>query len=515
MRPDFGAPPRGRDRARRPWRDSDWRHWDAAAHPACPQLRARHAERAGRREIRWRRRLAWYLLHHRRHHQGGSLGGRLLATFVLASLLSIVLAAGVLETAFRWHPTFALSHGLGQQADWIEANLAFDAAGAPVALREPPDTAWVYTAATRDWKYRVVDARGVAVLSSDAGAPAFAATPAGFDPARERFDVVVDGLPLHVATTARAHAGRPFYIQTAISDRAAALLSGAVVGPILKNALLIAALSLVLFAIGVHATLEHLLLPLRRASDAASRIAPRNLETRLSESAMPREMRPLIRAFNEALDRLRQGYRVQQEFLAAAAHELKTPLALMRGQVELSESADRELLLADIDRMARQVHQLLHLAEVSEAHNFKMAEADLAAAAAEATTFLQRLAQRAGVHLDLRVADALAPRRADRAAVFVLLKNLIENAIQHSPRGAVVTVDLREHGMSVRDEGEGIPPEHLGELFKRFWRGPARRDAGAGLGLAICHEIALAHGWSLVARNGAVGAEFLVSFERP
>ena len=359
----------------------------------------------------------------------------------------------------------------------------------------------------------MVDARGVAVLSSDSGAPPFAATPAGFDAMRDRFDIVVDGLPLHVATSALARDGHPYYIQTAISDRAAALLTGAVVGPVMKNSLVIAALSLVLFAIGVHATLGHLLLPLRRASDAASRIAPRNIETRLSESAMPREMRPLIRAFNEALDRLQQGYRVQQEFLAAAAHELKTPLALIRGQVELSESDDRELLLGDIDRMARQVHQLLHLAEVSEAHNFKMAEIDLAAAATEATTFLQRLAQRAGVHLDLRVPDALGPRRADRAAMFVLLKNMIENAIQHSPHGAVVTVDLREQGVSVRDEGEGIPPEHLGDLFKRFWRGPAWRDTGAGLGLAICHEIALAHGWSLVARNGAAGAEFLVSFE--
>ena len=501
------------ERARRPWRDSDWRHWDAAAHPECAPPRRRHAERALQRELRWRRRLAWHLLHHRRHHQGGSLGGRLLATFIVASLLSIVLAAVALETAFSWHPAFALSHGLGEQAAWIESHLAFDGAGRPVALREPADTAWVYTAATRDWKYRVVDGRGAVVLSSDAGAPSFAATPGAFDGARAHLDVAVDGLPLHVLTRALAHDGHPYWVQVAISDRAASLFSGAIVGPILKNALVIAAISLVLFAMGVHATLGHLLLPLRRASDAASRIAPRNLETRLSESAMPRELRPLIRAFNEALDRLQQGYRVQQEFLAAAAHELKTPLALIRGQVELSESADRDLLLADLDRMARQVHQLLHLAEVSEARNFKMADTDLGAVATEAATFLQRLAQRAGVHLDLRQVDGLAPRRADRGAVFVLLKNLVENAIQHSPRGAVVTVDLRAEGVSVRDEGAGIPPEHLPELFKRFWRGAARRDTGAGLGLAICHEIALAHGWSLVARNGTVGAEFLVSFE--
>jgi signal transduction histidine kinase len=511
------APARDAERARRPWRDSDWHHWDDAAHAARSARqrgRPRSAAHAERREIRWRRRLAWHLVHHRRHHQGGSLGGRLLATFILASLLSIVLAAVALETAFNWHRSLALSHALGQQADWIASHLQFDAAGVPVALREPPDTAWVYTAATRDWKYRVVDASGRTLLSSDAGAPPFAATPSGFDPARERFDTVVDGLPLHVVTQSAAHDGHAFHVQAAISDRAATLFSGAVVGPVLKNALGIAAVSLLLFALGVHATLGHLLLPLRRASDAASRIAPRNLETRLSEAAMPREMRPLIRAFNAALDRLQQGYRVQQEFLASAAHELKTPLALIRGQVELSESADRALLLADIDRMARQVHQLLHLAEVSEARNFQMDAIELGAVATEATTFLQRLAQRGSVHLDLQLAEDLAPCRADRGAVFVLLKNLIENAIQHSPAGAVVTVDLRANGVSVRDEGEGIPPEHLPELFKRFWRGAARRDTGAGLGLAICHEIALAHGWSLVARNGAAGAEFLVSFER-
>jgi signal transduction histidine kinase len=495
--------------ARRPWRDSDWRHWDAGT----PNPRRGGAEAGARRPPPIRRPAAWHLVHYRRHHQGESLGRRLLATYIFASLLSILLAALALETAFNWHRSMALSHGLGEQAQWIESHLVFDAGGTPVALHEPPDTAWVYTAAMRDWKYRVVDTRGVALLSSDPGGAPFAATPAGFDAARERFDVVVDGLPLHVVTRPLSRDGRRFFVQAAISDRAATLVSGAVVGPILKNALVIAAVSLVLFAGGVHAALGHMLLPLRRASDTAARIAPRKLETRLSEAAMPRELRPLIRAFNEALDRLQQGYRVQQEFLASAAHELKTPLALIRGQVELSQSEDRELLLGDIDRMARQVHQLLHLAEVSESRNFQMAETDLGASAAEAVDFLQRLAQRADVRLELRAADALPTRRADRGAVFVLLKNLIENAIQHSPRGAVVTVEVRANGLAVRDEGAGIPPEHLSELFKRFWRGAARRDTGAGLGLAICHEVALAHGWSLEARNGAVGAEFVVSFD--
>lgn len=504
---------RGADRGRRAWHDSDWQHWDAGTNASSKGARRGGPPDAILRDKRWRHRAAWHLTHHRRHHQGGSLARRLLATFVLASLLSLALAAVALETAFNWHRSAALSHGLGEQVDWIESHLLFDATGAPVALREPADTAWVYSAAPRDWKYRVVSADGATLLASDVAARPFAATADGFDPARDRLDILVDGLPLHVVTKALAHDGHAYFVQVAISDRAAALFSGAIVGPLLQNALVIAVVSLLLFALGVHATLRHLLLPLRRASDVAARIDPRNLAARLSETTMPREMRPLIRAFNQALDRLQQGYRVQQEFLASAAHELKTPLALIRGQVELSQSADREQLLDDIDRMARQVHQLLHLAEVSESGNYEMAETEVNAVAVEAMTFLQRLAQRGDVHLDLQVAEVPTLRRADRAAVFVLLKNLIENAIQHSPGGAVVTVDVRESGVSVRDEGEGVPPEHLPELFKRFWRGAARRETGAGLGLAICQEIASAHGWSLVARNGPIGAEFLVSFE--
>ena len=167
-------------RARRPWRDSDWRHWDESGD--CPRGESRRGgERAQQREQRRRRHLAWHLIHHRRHHQGESLGGRLLATFIIASLLSILLAAVALETAFNWHHSLALWHGLGVQADWIESHLVFDPAGEPLALREPADTAWVYTAATRDWKYRVVDGSGKARLSSDPDAPPFAPTAAGFD----------------------------------------------------------------------------------------------------------------------------------------------------------------------------------------------------------------------------------------------------------------------------------------------------------------------------------------------
>ena len=94
----------------------------------------------------------------------------------------------------------------------------------------------------------------------------------------------------------------------------------------------------------------------------------------------------------------------------------------------------------------------------------------------------------------------------------MLLKNLVENAIQHSPVGGVVAMTVGADHLFVRDEGPGISVGDLPKLFTRFWRGPMRRNEGAGLGLSICKEIAAAHSWELAARSGGHGAEFILSF---
>ena len=93
---------------------------------------------------------------------------------------------------------------------------------------------------------------------------------------------------------------------------------------------------------------------------------------------MPTEISPLVDSFNRVLERLERGYRLQQEFLANAAHELKTPLALIRAQIELPvEIEDRESLLSDVEHMTRQVQQLLLLAEASERQNYNFAPVDV------------------------------------------------------------------------------------------------------------------------------------------
>src|SRR5690606_28039323 len=133
--------------------------------------------------------------------------------------------------------------------------------------------------------------------------------------------------------------------------------------------------------------------------------------------AVPSEIAPLVHSFNSALDRLEHGYRVQQEFLATAAHELKTPLALIRAQVELREvGEDRDALLGDVEHMTRQVQQLLLLAEASEVQAYSFAIIDVREVAQDVVANLQRMAEAAHVHVTFSSAS-VARWQADRGAL--------------------------------------------------------------------------------------------------
>jgi signal transduction histidine kinase len=92
--------------------------------------------------------------------------------------------------------------------------------------------------------------------------------------------------------------------------------------------------------------------------------------------------------------------------------------------------------------------------------------------------------------------------------LFTLLKNLLENAIQHAPAKTSISVEIQSDTVTLRDFGPGVDVAQLPMLFERFWRAAHRRDHGAGLGLAICHEIALAHDWHLTAERAEPGLRF-------
>lgn len=188
------------------------------------------------------------------------------------------------------------------------------------------------------------------------------------------------------------------------------------------------------------------------------------------------------------------GCLVQQQFLASAAHELKTPPALLRAELDLSQDQNRARLLGDGGHLVRQVHQLLHLAEVSELGNFSFETIDLWPVLLDAGKLLPRLAERHAVDVQLVMPNGPVMQRADASAVFVLVKNLGENAILHAGEARLVTIARDADGLRVRDRGTGIDPDDKDHVFKRFWCGPKVGRPGAGLGLAICAEVGKAHG---------------------
>jgi signal transduction histidine kinase len=379
----------------------------------------------------------------------------------------------------------------------------------------PPDLSWVssvYHDFPADLKYRVLDVSGSVIISSDRDVIALAPSGQPFDSALGSFTLISGGVPMHVRTDPIVHGTKTYYIQVAITERLATLSRSLLSHLVFSDMRRFALASVVLFTIAVYFTLRKVLMPLRETSAAAARIDARNISKRLSTRNLPIEFLPVVDAFNLTLDRLERGYIVQRAFLAGAAHELKTPLALIRAQIDMGGTADREVLLHDLDLMARQVNQLLHLAEASETQNYVFESVDVAAVAEDVVDYLRRLAQLREVHADVRCTPGIPALRADRGALFMLLKNLVENAIQHSPISGIVAVTVDADHISIRDEGPGITVAEIPKLFTRFWRGPMRENDGAGLGLSICKEIAAAHKWDLAARSTGHGAEFILTF---
>jgi two-component system, OmpR family, sensor histidine kinase QseC len=439
----------------------------------------------------------------------GSLGLKVLTAYVVGALLSIALA--VLAAVWVVQHDVLADVELRERAGDLASKIRFDARGNPVELdASDADLDWLYDSLPHETGYRVLDAAGNVALVSKAGEAFWPPDTSTFRMELDTFVFERNGIVLHGANQPFEHEGRQWHLQFATSERLMKLIQHKFALPYLGTGIgIFSAVLIVAFGLCAYITLRYALKPLRDISEAATAISPRSLHARLQTDTVPAEISPLVDSFNRALTRLEDGYRVQQEFLATAAHELKTPLALIRGQIELGvDEGNRAVLLQDVSHMGRQVQQLLHLAEASEPQNYEFTSVDVEALVLEVMSYLERLANQRGVRLQAVVEPGLNLPRADRGALFTLLKNLLENAIQHSRAGGVVQLRAKSNIMSVQDEGPGVPPEDLPRLFTRFWRSADRRDLGAGLGLSICREIATVHGWDLQARRAEPGMIF-------
>lgn len=265
--------------------------------------------------------------------------------------------------------------------------------------------------------------------------------------------------------------------------------------------------------------------PLRKLSQQAEKIDQDSIsDIRLNEDTV-KEFRQLSVSVNLMLDRLSESFAMQRQFSGNAAHELRTPLAIMQTKLELfaaehknMEDDTAELVRSQaeqLDRLSRLVHTLLEMSNLSSAPRSDRIE--LAPLVEEIITDLTPLASQNDITME-QDCDNVVITGSD-ALIYRLVFNLIENAVKYNRRGGSVSVSVHKESsdvvVRVSDTGCGIPEEYRESIFQPFFRvdkSRSRQMGGVGLGLALVHEIAVLHGGSVRAEPGnKVGTVFIVT----
>jgi len=309
---------------------------------------------------------------------------------------------------------------------------------------------------------------------------------------------------------------------------------GAAAPPPLSNALdrrLLIALVVVLSSAAVATMLvaRRIVRPVTTLREAADRMAGGDLDARVPVRGRD-EIASLGAAFNTMADRVRANEQLRRDLTNDVAHELRTPLTNLRCHLEALQ--DR-VATATHDTVSILLAEVLHLQRlVDDLSDLARADAGQLALAPEAVPLdlavdllAQEIAPRltaAGITLTVLLPPDLPPLDADRARLTQVLRNLVDNAIAHTPAGGNIRISARTVtelvDIEVSDTGTGIDPEHLPHIFERFYRtDPSRSRAtgGAGLGLAIVRQITVAHGGRVgVESTPGQGARFIISWPR-
>lgn len=301
---------------------------------------------------------------------------------------------------------------------------------------------------------------------------------------------------------------------------AAAMVSGVIVPQFI---IVPVAVLLVYFALTRGIT------PLQRLQEELRRRRPSNL-TPISVEGIPEEIRPLIEALNDVMLRLDSTLGAQRQFIADAAHQLKTPLAGLRSQIDLTHGESDPATLArslqhvaqSADNMTRLVQQLLVLARAESVadHGSAFEKLDLNRVAHEVTTEWAEKSLAKRIDLGFEAASAAVVINGMPLLLHEMLSNLVDNAIKYTPPGGRVTVRVVASdwpAMEVEDSGIGLPQEEREKVFSRFYRVLGRESEGSGLGLAIVKEIADLHLARITIEdsNDASGLRVRVNFPPP
>ena len=294
-----------------------------------------------------------------------------------------------------------------------------------------------------------------------------------------------------------------------------------------RRAVIPLAALLPLLGVGIWIVVGRSLKPLSSISAALRARSPSAMQP-LSKQNLPDEVLPLVWSLNDLLERLHRALQAQRQFVADAAHELRSPLTAVRLQLQLVKRAEtEEERNAALDKLERGVHrstrlvqQLLTLARQEPQERDMQGPVDLHRLAAEVVADFEPIAQ--GRNLSLQLSGApgvVVSGSAD--SLRVMLSNLVDNALRYTPAGGhvrvITSVDAAEAVIEVEDSGPGIAADQRERVFDRFYRvsETAGVDEGSGLGLAIVKGVADSHQGTVALADGADGKGLRVSVRLP
>jgi signal transduction histidine kinase len=418
-------------------------------------------------------------------------------------VLAITMAAGGISTfgwlylKIRWVNTGLHQETLLDQAHVIAGYIVVDENGV-ATLNLPPRLAEAYSSHSSSYRYAVRDANGQFLFNS---ASIIGPLPNFLNRDYRLYSYDPDGTgPLNVLGAALRTVvdGRPFFIQVEQESHHTEHAGTAAINEFLADGGWVGILFMLIVLGASILIVRRAIAPLKRISDLAETIGPTRADVRLPTENVPREILPLVRSMNSALDRLNEGLRRQREFNANAAHQLRTPLAVLMANMDTLENSEfGKRTRTDIVHMSRIVSQLLLDARLDTFSVTLDEVIDLNVAAEEIAASFAPLALASKKTIALLRSDDPVTIRTSGFALRAALGNLIENAINHTPERTSVRVRVTNRpAIEVMDSGPGIPHDQRARVFERFWRGD-RNSSGAGLGLSIVDRI-------MQALNGSV-----------
>jgi signal transduction histidine kinase len=443
----------------------------------------------------------------------------IISRIVILHVIAVAITSVLMSVALSWLLNLATNNihneAMEDQAASLAQHLVLQADGS-LSLELPPNLQGLYSQPYGRYSYAVTDDGGKTLFTSlNDKAAVFPADPRAS--AVQFLQTHVGDAAISGASIRRSIGGKTVWVQAAEDLANRDVLIDDIVDDFYKHVGWITLPILLVLLVTDIAIFRRALLPLRRASEIAQHIGPARTDIRLPVGEIPSEVTPLVSAINKALDRLDEGFRLQREFTADAAHELRTPLSILRARVEtLDDPRVAKALHMDIEAMSRVVGQLLDIAEL-EAFAIDPSEvADLQGACAEVAEFIAPLALEQGREIALLGVTEPVWVKGNAEMMKRAIRNLAENAIRHTPRETVVEFVVEESGtVTVQDCGPGISDGERKLIFQRFWRRDRNQQGSTGLGLSIVQRIAELHGATIDVQNRVMGgAQFSLHFVR-